>query len=95
MIRQVRVLGASHALGNVPGAVPGPVLVTQHQLHQQRRRRTRRHLLAIETLVTGLLAATSLVLFAAGKPKPGYVLGMSSALWGAVSGAIRIYSTED
>lgn len=91
MIRSVRVTSPV-ALGSVPGAV----LVTQHQLQQQQRqRRSRRDLFALETLVTGLLAATSLVLFAAGRPKPGYVLGMSSALWGAVSGAIRIYSMED
>lgn len=90
MIRSVRVTSPV-ALGSVPGAV----LVTQHQLQQQQQRRSRRNLFALETLVTGLLAATSLVLFAAGKPKPGYVLGMSSALWGAVSGAIRIYSMED
>jgi len=94
VIRSVRVTSPS-----VLGSMPGALLVVQQQAQQaaarQQQRRSRRNLLAVETLVTGLLAATSLVLFAAGKPKPGYVLGMSSALWGAVSGAIRIYSMED
>jgi hypothetical protein len=56
--------------------------------------RSSRGIRAVEVLVTGLLAATSLVLFASGREKAGYALGVTSALWGAVSGAIRIYSEE-
>lgn len=65
------------------------VATTQAQLA-----RTSRGVRAVEALVTGLLAATSLVLFASGREKAGYALGVTSALWGAVSGAIRIYSEE-
>lgn len=54
-----------------------------------------RNVAAIGVLLSGLGSATSLLLFAIGRHKEAYALGISSALVGAVIGAVRILATDD
>ena len=50
---------------------------------------------AFGVLFGGLFSATSLLFFALGKNKAGYMLGVAGALTGAVLGAIRIIASSE
>lgn len=53
-----------------------------------------RRLTATGYVFGGLFSATSLLLFAMGRDRAGYMLGIASALWGATIGAIRVFAEE-
>jgi hypothetical protein len=53
-----------------------------------------RRLTAAGYLFSGLFSAASLLLFATGRDKAGYMLGVTGALWGATIGAIRVFAEE-
>ena len=54
-----------------------------------------RRFTAVGMIVGGLTSAASLILFATGRDKAGYMLGVASALWGAALGAIRVIGEEE
>lgn len=53
-----------------------------------------RRITAAGLIFGGLTSATSLLLFALGHEKAGYTLGVTSALWGATIGVIRLFAEE-
>lgn len=75
-------------LGQVVSTVPQPVRFTRVATVERR-------LEATGLIFGGLFSATSLLLFALGHDKAGYMLGISSALWGAVLGAIRVFGQQE
>lgn len=77
-----------HQLGQIVQVPPAPVVFTRAMLLERR-------ITATGLIFGGLFSATSLLLFALGKDKAGYMLGVASALWGATLGAIRVFGAEE
>lgn len=84
--RHPRIAGP-YGLGQVV-VPPRPVVFTRAMLVERR-------LTAMGLIFGGLTTAASLLLFATGNDKAGYMLGVTSALWGATIGAIRVFSAEE
>ncbi len=49
---------------------------------------------ALGVVFGGLFAATSLIMFALGNDRAGYMLGVAGALSSAVVGAIKVYAQD-
>ena len=72
-----------------PASARGAAVVTASQSAQ--RSSVPRALEASAILLSGLFSAASLLAFATGRDRIGYMMGVSGALGGAILGAIRVF----
>lgn len=75
-------------LGQTISVPPRPVVFSRAMLLERR-------VTAVGLIFGGLFSAASLLLFATGRDKAGYMLGVASALWGATIGAIKVFGAEE